>query len=122
MTVLRIKTMRWLPGSTNIEPMWQRDMNMLIGILGHTWSDNRKVFFFIATGRARIDKSRMAGLQVFVPYQAFSQFHSAVHPPSTLRLVPVVLPLRSLRRNTQALATSSRLASFFIGIMSITKS
>ena len=115
-------------------------MNMLVRILGYSRPDNREVFLFIATRAAGVDKrqyDRVPGLRTLQGVPIISSFirivlfyfgqsghyhHSAVQPPSTLRLVPVVLPLRSLSRNIHAFETSSRLASFFIGIIPMTKS
>jgi hypothetical protein len=50
MTVLRVKTMGRLPGTTDIKTMRYADMNMLVRILSDSRPDNREIFLFVAAG------------------------------------------------------------------------
>ena len=73
MTVLRIDAARGLACAADVKAVRLFYMYILIGILCDSWSDNRKVLFLLAAGRASVDKRRCAGLQVFVPYESSRQ-------------------------------------------------
>ena len=53
-----ITTLRRLTSSTNVKPMRDANVNMLIGALGHTTTNNCKVLFGIRPRRMSIDKRR----------------------------------------------------------------
>ena len=60
--VLRIDTTRWLACAADIEPVRLRDVDVLVGVFGHSWTNGGEVLLCFRTRRTGIDEGIEARL------------------------------------------------------------
>jgi hypothetical protein len=66
----RVSAFWGLAGGTNVEPVGDGNVHMLIRTFGHATADNGKVFFLIAARRMGIDECGFTGFQFAIANDA----------------------------------------------------
>lgn len=63
-----------LAGRANIESVWDPDVDMLVGRLGHTTADDGEVLLLVTARRVGVDEGGFTRLQIAVTDDAFFDF------------------------------------------------